>query len=100
MDAPNTAVLELDKLNQVFLLHVPGTLTFAMTGKREHQLHLEFGFMPGAYTGEGHTAGADYVVELLRVNEPQQELFRRTPAAGDSRRRPWASVSWISSCPP
>jgi hypothetical protein len=76
IDAEHTATLELEG-KKIFLLHVPGSINFGLTGT-EHHLYLEFGFMPGAYTGEGHTDGADYVVELVRPNQPRQEIFRRT----------------------
>jgi hypothetical protein len=76
IDAEHTATLELEG-KKVFLLHVPGSINFGLTGT-EHHLYLEFGFMPGAYTGDGHTDGADYVVELVRPNQPRQEIFRHT----------------------
>lgn len=62
---------------KVFLLHLPGTMTFELAGK-EQRLHLEFGFLPGAYTGEGRTDGADFIVEWIRPGQPPRELFRRT----------------------
>jgi hypothetical protein len=76
INAEHASTLELNK-SKVFLLHVPGALTFGMAGT-ERYVFVEFGFMPGAYTGEGRTDGADCVVELVRANEPVRELLRRT----------------------
>lgn len=63
--------------DKVFLLHIPGTLTFDLHGD-ERRVRLEFGFMPGAYTGEGRTEGGEFVVELARAGTAPQELFRRS----------------------
>jgi hypothetical protein len=68
--------LELGQ-DKVFLLHIPGALTFNLRGD-EHRVRLEFGFMPGAYTGEGRTEGGDFVIELVRSGQPAREVFRRT----------------------
>ncbi len=76
VDGQNVATIEMDE-RPVFLLHVPASLTFTLNGG-EQNLYLEFGFMPGAHTGEGRTDGADYVVELLRPGQPRQEIYRRT----------------------
>ena len=85
VDAEHTSTLELEG-KKVFLLHVPGTLNFVLNGAEKH-LHLEFGFLPGAYTGDGRTDGANYVVELVRAGNPREEIFHRTlrpvTAAGD-----------------
>jgi hypothetical protein len=71
----NAAALDLDG-RRVLLLHVPGTLRFNLTG-RETQLALDFGFLPGAYTGGGNTFGAAYIVELQTPGQPARELARR-----------------------
>jgi hypothetical protein len=79
--------------NPVVLLHVPGAITL---GRRDHerQLHLEFGFLPGAYTGEGRTPGADFVVECERAGQPPREIFRRSlqPVANAADRGPQSAI--------
>jgi hypothetical protein len=74
-EGENVSALELDG-RQVAMLHVPATLQFALTG-REQQVSLDFGFLPGAYSAGGNTAGADYVLELRRTGESAREIFRR-----------------------
>ncbi len=77
----------------VTLLHVPAGITFARaTGDRRVQ--LEFGFMPGAYTGDGRTPGADFVVELVGAGGTAREIFRRTldPVAQPADRGPQSAV--------
>ena len=69
------AVLELDG-EKALLLHIPGILRFNLTGK-EKRVAFNFGFQPGAYTGEGRTAGGDVVLELQRDHQPPREIFRR-----------------------
>jgi hypothetical protein len=71
---PTLAELEGDR---VVMLHVPGEITLGLHD-RDHQLELEFGFMPGAYTGDGHTMGADFTVDLERAGQPPREIFRKT----------------------
>jgi hypothetical protein len=61
---------------RVLILHAPSALEFLLQG-RESGLSFDFGFMPGAYTGEGSTDGAVYLVELVRPNQPRETLFRR-----------------------
>jgi hypothetical protein len=74
-DAENAAAIEFEG-KHVLLLHVPGVVGFNLTGA-EKRLVLDFGFLPGAYTGDGHTQGADYVVELVRHGQPGREILRR-----------------------
>lgn len=59
------------------LLHVPGRMELGLR-ETEHQVHLGFGFLPGAYTGDGRTGGADFVVEWQRPGQAAREIFRRT----------------------
>lgn len=72
----NAAVLDLEG-KKVLLLHVPGAMRFKLAGT-ERQLSFDFGFLPGAYTNDGQTPGADYVVELGRPGQPAREIFRRS----------------------
>ncbi len=62
---------------KVVMVHMPGTVTFTLKGD-EKRVRLEFGFLPGAYTGEGRTDGGDVIVELVKPGQPPRELFRRT----------------------
>jgi hypothetical protein len=59
-----------------FMLHAPSALTFALKGN-EHSLQIDFGLLSGAYTGDGHTEGVDYAVEIVRAGQPTREIFRR-----------------------
>jgi hypothetical protein len=72
VEAEHASAVELGT-GKVFLLHAPGRLLFALTG-RETKLELEFGFLPGAYEG---TDGADFVVEVLHADRTRAEIFRR-----------------------
>jgi hypothetical protein len=76
VDAVSAGPMEVGD-EKVFMLNVPGVLNFGLKGS-EHRLQLEYGFMPGAYSGEGRTDGADFIVELVRPGSPPVELFRRT----------------------
>ncbi|MEO6992082.1 MAG: hypothetical protein ABI273_00510, partial [Lacunisphaera sp.] len=62
---------------RLFMLHAPSALTFVLHGS-ERSLQIDFGLLRGAYTGEGHNEGVDYVVEIIRAKEAPQEIFRRT----------------------
>jgi hypothetical protein len=73
-EGEHVAAIEFEG-RKMLLLHVPGSVDFNLTG-REKALTLDFGFLPGAYTNEGRTAGADYVVELRHAGQSQQ-IFRR-----------------------
>lgn len=88
--APVMATLEG---HEVVMLHVPGALTLALQGD-EKKVELGFGFMPGAYTGEGRTQGADFVVELLQAGAAPRELFRRGlhPVSTEGDRGPQSAV--------
>jgi hypothetical protein len=60
----------------VFMLNAPGRLTFNLS---QHESSIVFagGIMPGAYTGEGHSDGAAYVVEMISSDGTKQTLFHR-----------------------
>ncbi len=77
----------------VTLLHVPAGIAFARTAA-DRRVKLEFGFMPGAYTGDGHTPGADFVVALVAAGGTSREIFRRTldPVARPADRGPQSAV--------
>jgi len=60
----------------VLMLHAPGSLTYYLHGS-ETRLDFDYGFLPGAYNGEGKTDGAVYRVELARLNRPRELLFQR-----------------------
>lgn len=77
----------------VVLLHVPAGIAFTRK-MADRRLSLEFGFMPGAYTGDGHTPGADFVVALVDARGISREIFRRTldPVAEPADRGPQSVV--------
>jgi hypothetical protein len=60
----------------VALLHVPAAIAFDRRAS-DRRVALEFGFLAGAYTGEGRTPGADFVVELVSADGTTHEIFRR-----------------------
>ncbi len=70
-----SAVVDLEG-RSVLQLHAPGALTYLLNGD-ETRLAFDYGFLPGAYTGEGRTDGAVYLVELARPAGPREVLFRR-----------------------
>lgn len=74
-DAENAAAIEADGA-PALMLHVPGKVGFTLTGT-ERKLTLRFGFLPGAYTNGGQTAGGDIVVEIARAGQPLREIFLR-----------------------
>ncbi len=61
---------------RLFMVHAPSALTFVLRG-HERSLQIDFGLLPGAYTGEGHNEGVDYVVEIIRAKQAPEEIFRR-----------------------
>jgi hypothetical protein len=86
---------------QVVMLHVPGLVRFNLTG-REQRLGLAFGFMPGAYTAGGNTAGADFVVELQSPDQAPREIFRRSlrPVDVAADRGPQSATVELPAVPP
>jgi len=61
---------------QVFMLNAPGALEFALTG-RERTLFFDGGLIAGAYTGGGHSDGAEFIVELRRPDGSIEPVYRR-----------------------
>jgi hypothetical protein len=88
VDAENAAAIEAEG-TPALMLHVPGQVGFTLTGA-ERKLTLLFGFLPGAYTNGGQTAGGDFVVELARPGQPVREIFLRRlqPATTPADRGP------------
>ncbi|GAB1487931.1 hypothetical protein MASR2M8_03730 [Opitutaceae bacterium] len=76
MEGSRPAIAELDG-REVIMVHVPGAMTFGLE-REDRRVSFDYGFLPGAYTGNGSTPGADFIVELERANEPKRELWRRT----------------------
>jgi hypothetical protein len=74
--AEHAAVLETDD-GKAFLLHIPGKVGFELSGQ-ERRLELDFGFLPGAYSGGGATQGGDFVVELMTADGSIHEIARRS----------------------
>lgn len=71
----HASLLDTDT-GRVLLLHAPGSLDFKLN-PTDTSVRFDYGFMPGAYTGEGATDGAVYTVELIRPNQPNTVLLRR-----------------------
>jgi hypothetical protein len=88
---PDTAVADYSGLLQndrdtQLLLHAPASMNFKLNGG-EQRLSFAYGFLPGAYTGTGHTDGAVFRVELQHPGQPVHVLFERylnpVPRDGD-----------------
>ncbi len=77
----------------VVVLHIPATIALPHRDK-DRRVKLEFGFMPGAYTGDGHTAGGSFVLEFARDDGTITEIFRRTldPVARPADRGPQSAT--------
>src|SRR5690606_1075793 len=56
------------------LANSPSTLGFELTGS-DRAVNFVAGFIAGAYT-EGHTDGADFIVELQSPGESRREIYR------------------------
>ncbi len=78
VDAVKPPVRWKSETKKFSMLNVPGVLNFGLKGN-EHRLQLEYGFMPGAYSGEGRTDGAGFSSWNWCDQAPSPvELFRRT----------------------
>jgi hypothetical protein len=73
-EGEHVGVVGLDTA-RVVMLHIPALARFKLSGHERH-LTLGFGFMPGAYTAGGNTAGGDFVVELQAPGQAPREIFR------------------------
>jgi hypothetical protein len=60
----------------IFMLPPPAALEFTLAGP-EKILRLEGGLLPGAYTGEGHSDGAEFIVEFKQPDGSTAPVFRR-----------------------
>lgn len=60
---------------KLLMTHAPAAMRFTLTG-REQRWQFDYGFQPGAHTGEGRTDGATFLVELRRAGE-STTLFSR-----------------------
>jgi len=58
------------------LVHAPGRVEFAPPPELR-RLRGSFGIKPGAYTGEGRTDGAEFVIQATLKSGRVQELWRR-----------------------
>ena len=61
---------------KLLMTHAPTTMHFSLKGT-ERRWRFDYGFQEGAYTGDGHTGGATFVVELKRGDQPVTVLFSR-----------------------
>ena len=75
VDGAYAGALEQDG-GQIFMLNAPGTLEFALTGA-EKTLRLDGGLLPGSYTGNGHSDGAEFIVEFKRPDGSVEPVYRR-----------------------
>lgn len=72
---------------KLLMTHAPTSMRFSLTG-RERRWQFDYGLQAGAYTGEGHSDGATFIVELKRSAPPTVVLFSRqlNPAAVEADR--------------
>ncbi|MEO7415376.1 MAG: hypothetical protein ABIZ81_18680 [Opitutaceae bacterium] len=61
---------------KLLMTHAPTSMRFSLGGT-ERRLQFDYGFQPGAYTGDGQTDGATFVVELKRGDQTSSVLFSR-----------------------
>lgn len=78
---PDTIVSEYTSLlddgqEKLLMTHAPTTMQFSLKG-RERRWQFDYGLQPGAYTGEGRSDGATFIVELLRGSGAAEVLFSR-----------------------
>ncbi|HET7536354.1 MAG TPA: hypothetical protein VFJ90_07865, partial [Candidatus Didemnitutus sp.] len=74
-DTGNASIVD-SPYGRIVQLHAPSALTYQLAGN-ETRLRFDYGILPGAYTGEGATDGAVFLVELHRPNQPVETLLRR-----------------------
>jgi hypothetical protein len=62
---------------KALFLHAPGSLELEVP-KNAVRFAADYGLRDGSYTGEGHTAGVEFVVEALWPSGRREPLWRRT----------------------
>lgn len=70
-----TSILD-ENDEKLLMTHAPTTMQFSLTG-RERRWQFDYGFQAGAYTAEGHSDGATFIVELKHSSQPATILFSR-----------------------
>lgn len=75
VDAANGGTLESDG-RTLFMLNSPGSLTFTLEG-HEKILHFKAGLLPGAYTGDGHSDGVEFIVTLQGASGRPEIIFKQ-----------------------
>lgn len=71
-----TSSILTEGAQRLFMLNVPGSLSFLMRGDERH-LNFGYGFRPGAYGNGGQTEGAVYRIELQGPGRTAREIFAR-----------------------
>ncbi len=98
VDAEIFSITETDG-GPAVLLHAPGSLIIPLSGD-EQRLSLGFGMLPGAYTNDGATDGADFVIHIQSADGTQTEIFRRAlrpRTVSTDRGRQLAEVTFSAS---
>jgi hypothetical protein len=75
VDAANCGSLESEG-RILFMVNSPGSLIFALEG-REKSLHFKAGLLPGAYTGNGHSDGVEFIVTLRGADGRSEVIFKQ-----------------------
>jgi hypothetical protein len=75
IDGNDAGLLEAAE-GPVFMLNAPGQLEFSLESG-DRTLTFSGGFMPGAYTGEGHSDGAAFIAELVGLDGTKQLIISR-----------------------
>ncbi len=70
-----TKMVLRDEIRAEYLVHAPGEMVFSAVGAK--RLSGVFRITEGAYTGEGVTDGADFLVEAVLGDGSTLELWRR-----------------------
>jgi hypothetical protein len=78
---PDSIVSEYTSLldtggEKLLMTHAPTSMQFSLSG-RETRWQFDYGFQAGAYTDDGRTDGATFIVELKRTDQPSRTLFSR-----------------------
>jgi hypothetical protein len=83
VDRKPAAITSIERLDVIdipegkaLFLHAPGTIAFEVP-KGATRFSGDFGLRPGAYTGDGHSAGVDFVVEREVGTGPTVRLWSR-----------------------
>ncbi len=73
-EGPNEAITIDDGENVRLLVHTPSTLTFELDGT-ETEVSGVCGLLPGAYTGENYSDGAEFRLEWISADQTESQVL-------------------------